>query len=63
MEDILDEESETVALKMLKELKKDVEKIMKTRCEPNGIIKKQNKEIENLNLKKERNPRAKKHND
>lgn len=40
---ILDKDCKTAALKLLKELKEDVEKIMKTICEQNGDI---NKEIE-----------------
>lgn len=35
---ILDKDCKTTALKLLKELKEDVEKIMKTICEQNGDI-------------------------
>ena len=45
MVDILDKGLKTTVLKMLKELKEDVEKITKTLYEQNGNI---NKETENL---------------
>lgn len=43
MADILDKDFKTSALKMLKELKENVEKVKKIMCEQNGNI---NKEME-----------------
>ena len=59
MANILNKVFKTTVLKMLKELKEDVEKVKKMICEQNGNIN-INKEIENLG--KKRNPGAEKYN-
>lgn len=56
MADVIDKDFKTsLCLKMLKELKENVDKVKKTMCEQNGNI---NKEIENL----KRNSGAEKYN-